>query len=818
MAADPERCGEAPKVAEGKEEEWSKGVDADTVRRELAQVEEVLKAIFEYYGSTSTLQAPRMTSAKFCRFALDAVIVSEDLTHAKVDVTFHRVCGSSPHMNLEQFRDAIVRLAVLKFPEVPRQEAVLRLYHDHLSTFSGHAMSTLFTSISDGTMAVLASSRAALRILYEAYFAAELRRKTAVTSSDGKRAGRPAAGPSEAQAAFVQVLSDFEVLPELSPKSNAYSIFREVAKITDVPIDIRERIAPGEPPPPARIFCYEHFALALATMARRCFPDEDATALVRLLHWMDSSKGRILFAAQFPGQLAGGATSLRLAPERLPEEQLNALPVELQGRVSSTLGQPRLSIVSKSGSKNLGAPDSRRPSLSPADLSSSSLPDWVRRLAQQTFCYYTSLGDPLNRTHLSSLKFGRFLRDCGLLPSEAVGPASFGFSPDSRLLSKALSSGSSTPAAARPPSAGRQRSSSSGRLSFVPEAVVRSGSTGALRRISVAQGSDAGSSGFYQRRESVSFSISPGKQAASSDGAASEERPLPLKVFPEPLLTQVDADLFYVQSVRQADLSGGGSTPSGARKSVLQGGGNSRRHHMNFDGFCKALGMVARSCVQPECVNASQALEDFAKMVLTPLSAILFEARGEDVDEAKELLRSPECARLFQKCQAGLEKVYLSYAVDAATKRPYWSGESIIRFAHDFDISSEVSHLPLQRIFQDCCDEDRHAGSAEGRLSYGGFELVLVMLSKKVHLNQDCAPLDCALALFHRINSAAHATSVGLRFGPQQEILLSIPKETLLRRATVIATTGARGSIVPARTDKGRKEGAQLSWMDLLSN
>ncbi|CAE7366023.1 unnamed protein product [Symbiodinium pilosum] len=73
---------------------------------------------------------------------MDAALLDERLTPAKVDVTFSRVCGSSPHMLLKQFRDAMVRLAAIKYPSLPRTEAVMQLFHKHLATFQGTTKGT----------------------------------------------------------------------------------------------------------------------------------------------------------------------------------------------------------------------------------------------------------------------------------------------------------------------------------------------------------------------------------------------------------------------------------------------------------------------------------------------------------------------------------------------------------------------------------------------------------------------------------------------------------------------------------------------------
>ncbi|CAE7365989.1 unnamed protein product, partial [Symbiodinium pilosum] len=59
---------------------------------------------------------------------------------------------------------------------------------------------------------------------------------------------------SEAQSALAQCLTDFEVVPELVPKSTAFSVFREVAKTAIVPREVQMKVAPDEVGESGRFF------------------------------------------------------------------------------------------------------------------------------------------------------------------------------------------------------------------------------------------------------------------------------------------------------------------------------------------------------------------------------------------------------------------------------------------------------------------------------------------------------------------------------------------------------------------------------------
>eukprot|EP00435_Cladocopium_sp_Y103_P030228 s1973_g7.t1 len=101
----------------------------------------------------AALQEPRLTNAKFTRIVMDAALVDEKLTAAKVDVTFSRVCGNSPYMTLANFRDAMVRLAAIKYPQLGRTEAVLEVFKN-LATFQGQTKD-VFSELDDAVLNLL---------------------------------------------------------------------------------------------------------------------------------------------------------------------------------------------------------------------------------------------------------------------------------------------------------------------------------------------------------------------------------------------------------------------------------------------------------------------------------------------------------------------------------------------------------------------------------------------------------------------------------------------------------------------------------------
>ncbi|CAE8638959.1 unnamed protein product [Polarella glacialis] len=875
--ADAEKLSDLSEVAS--EISWCGAVtQADEQTQQLAQVQEVLKSIFEYYACQGTvaLKEPRLTSAKFQRMAMDAVLVDEKLTTAKVDVAFHRVCGSSPHMLLPQFRDAMVRLAVQKFSDIPRTQAMLETYNVHLANFQGRLVSSAFSSLDAGTMAVLAAARPPLLTLYEGYFGgAEYRRaacqrasvsfatsrsSVSVPKAQCKASARPAdaaaelrrsaAAQGESQAALIQVFTDFEVLPELSPKSTAFAVFREVARTPEVPLEVRQQVGCTEGGATTRCFTYCHFVVAVAVMAHRCFSDQGPAALIRLLEWMDASKGRVIFTAAFPGHAPpGSSVSLKLlVPERLPEDLSGLLPPELRRRgaaagagssgrrgserrassaSASKASDPGGVTVSVSVSSPAVSAHRRGSSASSFGISAAlasaeaaaALPDSARRQLLQTFGHYAALGDPLNRTTLTSMKFNRFLRDSGLLSSEAQGPVSFGFAPDGRRRSLA-----STPSASLTQ---RRRSGSTGNLAnlSVPnlgsstssrQGLNRSETVGAVRKsVAGPRGSISGLDTAPQKRQSLSFTVS-GARAICSPGVS--RTGLPRQVFADPPLTQVEGDLVFIQAVRAAEAV---SSTGDQRRGSTASSGSRARSHMSVEAFVRAIADVARRVMPPECVSGTQAVEDFCQRVIVPLNQLLMSSRSEVISQALELIADPNMSRLLSACKVGLEKIFQVYTADVQLRRPHWNSDSMSRFAADFDLLSEVSHLPLQRIFQDCSHHESctNAGAVDGEMSLDGLQLAILMIAQKTHTSQaTSAPDERVAILFQRLNTMASAGSAvfGPRFGLQSEPLLPLPKESLdcTRKSLRGSVLGAsRGSLAA----KERESEAGLSWEALTA-
>jgi len=316
-----------------------------------------------------------------------------------------------------------------------------------------------------------------------------------------------------------------------------------------------------------------------------------------------------------------------------------------------------------------------------------------KKIAQQIFGHYAAIGDPLNRTTLSTLKFLRFLRDCGLVSSEVEGgPKDFQFAPGERM----------------------KRSGSSSRLEGgnrpEPPSVARSGSLTSLRRPS---GSGLGRRGTTQSlqgppsvnatgRSSQVFTVSPSKMNNKETNGT--DNGLPLRIFPVPILNQVDADLIFVQATRvdgNSASSGANSLRRNSTSSVpaKRGSVTAKRHHMTFDAFVAALRDIALRCFPGEAFGA---YECFCERFLGPLSDTLLEVKGQDVAASAEFMAEPETMKLLERCSPGLERIYFTYAEQIAGRKPCWTSESMARFADDFELSREVSSLPMQKIFHDC--------------------------------------------------------------------------------------------------------------------
>lgn len=831
---------------------------------ELAQVQTVLEMIFYYYSTQghSALAEPRLTSTRFQRMAMDAALVSGRLTSAKVDVAFRRICAGSQNMTLVQFLDVMVRIANLKYPGMQsRQQAVLRLYREHLQQFSAvSSAASILENLKSEALAVVQAAQPTLRALYDAYFGVEAK-------SVAQKRPRSSI-ECDTQGVFVQLLSDFEVTPELCPKSLVYNVFREVLRAREIPPGVMEQVCNGlANKETSYAYTYAHFALCIALLAQRCFCDDSPNAVVRLFRWMDASKGRIVFGVSFPGRCPGGVSNFRITPDvfcmsppgtrasvvedavplpakdqarrcsggstasgagasgpRRSATQRTSSPSRVSSKTSVT-GEPRTSPLSAPGP---GA-------VAPGTVALAGLPDRARGAIQQTFGHYAALGDPLNRTHMSSNKFGRFLRDCGVVRSAASTSSSSDLVPESR---RRNSTGVQLDAHRRNSNGGvigtvRHESSSGGSgantggsgmdsmISGSRPSMLRSLSSRGIGKRSLGS-SQVGVSGASQREQSplsvsrlkgslMTPSVSPALPLGSEgdDGATTGRgSALPLHVFAKPPLSNADADLVFVQAARShcavaktiakggISATGASSTSSRLGSAGLAGGprGGSR-HQITNEGFCQALVDVALRCTPPEhCVSSEEALESFCQRVLEPLNELLMGASG-DIALASEVMTKPEAQCVFVRCRAGIEKLFAYYAHEDVTHKACWIADSMVRFATDFEIEPEVHHLTLVKIFQDCAHHEKYCGDGVDKyLELPGFQLALVVLARKLYSNsQGADPVHQLRTLFQRLNTVVATRKFSTKLGSHHEALFPISRQG---RSSVSMDASASGDAV----------------------
>mmetsp|Transcript_42768 Transcript_42768/g.100258 ORF Transcript_42768/g.100258 Transcript_42768/m.100258 type:complete len:757 (-) Transcript_42768:114-2384(-) len=740
--------------------------DAKAVDLSMAQIQEVLKSIFEYYSTagTAAMREGRLTSARFQRMALDANLVDENLTSAKVDLIFSRLCGTSaPYMTMDQFLDANVRIAATKYPSLDRQAAVQRLFHEHFASFSG-SVSAIFDDLDDPSLLMLSQAKSSLQVLYEGYFQWECR------AINGKR---HSSTRGESQASLIALLNDFEVLPDLAPKSTAFAVFREAARAHEVPQLVRDRLGGDEAQLLGRQFTFVHFAAALALMAKKCFADDDGcSALKRLFEWMDNSKGRATFLARHPGQVTGGASAIRLLPDSLGKDAGAKQKRGSYAAVAATSSTAAADMTVDEGSRR-------------ESVTTLATPVGARRLVQQLFGHYAALGDPLNRTQLSSMKFNRFLRDCGLVAVEVQSAPSFEFVPTERA-----------------------RSSSTSRLSVQSGQtghMTRSGSSSALRRSTLPTSpsfteAPLGGGAVEKRR---SFAVSSSKAAAAGTD-------LPLRPFPFPPMTHVEADLIFVQAM----TIGPGSSQEATKRSSAR---SHSRRNLNQDGFWRALVDVSVRCF-PGLGAPEKSAEALVDQVLAPLSHALLACHDGQVAEATKLLGQPETRDVFQTCLAGLDKIFQHYATYCGTSQvPTWAAESMSRFASDFELLSEVGHLPLQKIMRDCVHFESigSSSSPDGQLTFSGFQLALIMLSQKMHGSSGTSSLTDLISFLNRLNSTA---KIGNFVGPtsttRDALIPGLPDLSAMKFAHKSTSrpslSGGKSRLLDSRAS------VEMSWADLI--
>eukprot|EP00927_Polykrikos_kofoidii_P016011 TRINITY_DN17183_c0_g2_i1.p1 TRINITY_DN17183_c0_g2~~TRINITY_DN17183_c0_g2_i1.p1 ORF type:complete len:991 (-),score=104.18 TRINITY_DN17183_c0_g2_i1:47-3019(-) len=751
---------------------WHEGGGGKDWQMLKPKIKQVLLAIFEFYAPEGQpVSQVRLTSTRFQRMAIDANIVDNVLTTAKVDVVFHAVCESGFHMTKPRFLDAIVKLVVIKYPAMEKDVGMMKMYNDHFACFSDGGAHTL-KGVSESSITIVAASRQSLRLLYEGYFRQEVRQHDESASGNrGSGSALVANSNRDSQASWAQMCGDFDVTPpvedrnghdkrqreraSLVPKAIAHSVYREVMRSRKIPESVQRTIL-GDMPALGVNFTYLHFCLALLLIAQRCFGLEGAASLIKLFEWMDSSRGNVAFRGNHTGRLQSGvAINVRLMPEKLPDdilaetatEETNTKRMPASASVGSEhkrVNRPRdTSVVGEaSRAESVVGKVSKSVEQKQEQLSASA-----RHGIWKVFAHYAGMGDSESRhPSLDIDRFYRFLRDVGLLSSDTP------------------SRGKSSPLedCFTPP----RRSNSCSRESGVKNSENRGG-----------------------RRSSTQCSMSPARTRAGRTDSV--ENGLPLCIFEAPILKVSQADLIFAHAARESERAGtrgdgsgrggfGGISTSGGRRSSFtdikrsnpsprvagaSGADQSPKSGtLSPDGFMRTLVEVASRCRLP-CTSRMSNLEAFCGKVIKPLQKVIVGDREDEMAAAGLLSETDDITHALSRCEAGLSRIFRRYA------KPHvgggvllqWSHDSMIRFARDFGIANEISTLDLQRIYRYCIQYDfckaarMRLEPEDGQFTIPTLRLALVVMSQTLGQEGRHTPKERVFVFLSRLNSSARA-------------------------------------------------------------
>lgn len=344
--------------------------------QKIAQIEENLVAVFNYYATVSrsdrsATEAERegkkkpqrlLSGSRFQKMAYDANIIDQQAcTHAQVDLIFRQASANTNRLNFEQFMDAMVLLGLSKFPDVPEGDmkqfhALNDLFDLHLSSFSGEdndPLLSLVNELDDEWYTLLLSKGVAksLHELYCRYFPIEVNQhymQDAYVSS------------SQAQKNFLVMCKEFQVVRQVNElRAAMYATVRDAEK-TAVPAVLANRIRVY---PAGKYFTFHHFLMAIQKLADMKHKEgSHAQKIAQLLHTMEQARppsGRLQFLPPGLVQFADEVAVKEIPP----------------------------------------------------------IPDEILRNIKEVYDWYITLGEPLKR-EMSTRKFNRFLRDAGLLAAD----------------------------------------------------------------------------------------------------------------------------------------------------------------------------------------------------------------------------------------------------------------------------------------------------------------------------------------------------------------------------------------------------------------
>ena len=194
----------------------------------VSRTREMLKKVFQFYASFgSRCNTKFLKPSQFIKMMVDAEISDGSLSHTKLDILFLQACKRSKSLEFEDFLELLFLVAAKKCRrEQNPDKAFKELLARHLQplfdrilleTEMGVEDKILHAPLTVSTLLVLRMVSKPLQAVYVHYFEWETNRPLQE---------KPSATKVESE--LFTFLRDFEICPQLVPKSSAYSLFGQV--------------------------------------------------------------------------------------------------------------------------------------------------------------------------------------------------------------------------------------------------------------------------------------------------------------------------------------------------------------------------------------------------------------------------------------------------------------------------------------------------------------------------------------------------------------------------------------------------------------
>lgn len=244
----------------------------------------------------------------------------------------------------------------------------------------------------------------------------------------------------------------------------------------------------------------------------------------------------------------------------------------------------------------------------------------------------------------------------------------------------------------------------------------------------------------------------------------------------ERLLTVVQADLIYTRA-----------TGTNAEKQTLPS--------MDLYAFCMAVGDAAMQFFLEADRDPETAVLRFCDQILGPVAGRMLDD-GQDVADGARYLEHRAVSTLFQRSDAGLGTVFLQYAQGVGCQEPYrkghWSVTQLARFTADYGLSIEVSHAAMNRLFSHCAQLEAVAlRGLEGKLSFAGFRLLLVVVAQRVQQGSQASPAHRIAQLLLRLSAVRRPGQMDLTQMARAARDVCSPARSLTKRRASCDRKGA---------------------------